>query len=56
VLFESVFANLHHDTPTKVDFGNDSRAPTLVQMAFTNNGDIPHSLDGRCSSVHAGAV
>jgi hypothetical protein len=56
VLFESVFANLHHDAPTKGDFGNDGRAPMPVQMAFTNNGDIPHSLDGRCSSVHAEAV
>jgi len=40
VLFEVAFANLHFHAPTKVDFGNDERAPLLF-IAFEEDHVVP---------------
>jgi pimeloyl-ACP methyl ester carboxylesterase len=40
VLRESVFASLHQDAPTKVDFARDDRAPMLL-IAFEHDHIIP---------------
>jgi len=40
VLFEVAFANLHLHAPTKVDFGNEERAPLLF-VAFEQDHIVP---------------